>query len=101
MTVRMKPENRKDAILEAGLVAARKVGFLNLRQADIAQEAGCAHGLVTRYFATMTQMRRAIMRAAIQRKDLALIAQGLGCGDADARKAPDDLKKKALKLLTL
>lgn len=98
---RMKPADRKAEILEAALVAARKCGFSKFRQIDIAAEANVSYGLVSTYFKTMTQMRRAVMRAAINRKDLAILAQGLGCGDPDARKAPAELKAKAAKLLTL
>jgi molybdopterin-biosynthesis enzyme MoeA-like protein len=47
----------------------------------------------------MKQMRRAIIREAIQRKSLVIIAGGLGINDPDAQKAPDDLKAKAVKLL--
>jgi DNA-binding transcriptional regulator YbjK len=100
MATRMKPEARKADILEAAIKAAEKHGFADVRQKDIAEQAECGFGTVSLYFNTMTQMRRAIMRAAVERKNLKLIAQGLGIGHPEARKASDDIKKKALKLLS-
>ena len=99
MTKRMKPEERKAEILEAALRATRKCGFASVRIQDIAIEAGCGYGTVSLYFNTMLQMRRAVMRAAIKREDLAILAQGLGIRDATARKAPQDMKEKAVKTL--
>lgn len=101
MATRLKPEVRKAEILEAALIAARKMGFAAVRQKDIADQAKCGFGTVSLYFSTMKQMRRAIMRAAVERQDLQLIAQGLGIGDSDARKAPEPIKLKAIALLTL
>ena len=99
MSIRMKPADRKADILEAAIKAAQKHGFVAVRQKDIAEEAQCGFGTVSLYFSTMKQMRRAVMRAAIARGLLPIVAQGLGCMDPDARKAPPELKEKALKLL--
>lgn len=95
----MKPADRKADILAAAITAAEKCGFGAVRQKDIAEQADCAFGLVTRYFNTMKQMRRAIMREAVRTKNLKIIAQGLAIADIDARKAPPELKVKAAKLL--
>ena len=97
--VRMKPADRQKQILDAAIVVAERIGFANVRQVDIATEAQCGFGTVSRYFNTMKQMRRAIIREAIQRKSLIIIAAGLGINDPDAQKAPDDLKRKAVSLL--
>jgi hypothetical protein len=47
----------------------------------------------------MVAFRRAIMRAAIVSKNLAVVAQGLAAGDANAQKAPESLRVEAAKLL--
>lgn len=100
MATRMKPEARKAEILDAAVKAAKKCGFVAVRQKDIAEAAECGFGTVTLYFKTMTQMRRAIMRAAVERGELKIIAQGLGVGHPEARKASEDVKQKALALLS-
>jgi hypothetical protein len=48
----------------------------------------------------MPQLRRDIMRAAIRDSVLEIIAQGLVVKDSRALKAPDDLKKAAIQLLS-
>jgi len=99
MSVRMTPKDRKADILTAAVRAAARVGFANVRQVDIAKEAQCGFGTITLRWGTMAQLRRAVMRAAIQQQCLPVIAAGLGMGDKDAKKAPDALKKKALATL--
>lgn len=93
---RLAPEIRKEAILAVALDRALVLGLNNLRRDDIAQHAGVANGLVTRYFNTMTQLRRAVVRAAIHRECLPVLAQALASRDPDALKAPEDLRKRAL-----
>jgi len=48
------------------------------------------------HFSTMAQLRRSIMRAAVRRENLAVIAQGLAAGDAQARKAGRAVQRRAL-----
>lgn len=94
---RLRPEDRKQEILSAALrVAARPGGWCKLTRAQVAQEAACAEGLVSRYFGTMLAFRRTIMRAAIGAEALAIVAQGLATGDPTANKSDPDLKARAL-----
>lgn len=95
----MEKDARKASVLEAAIIVAEKIGFANMRTKDIAEQAQCGHGTVTLYWHTMGQLRRGVMRAAIQRKRLKIIAVGLAIGDKDAKKAPEDLKKAALATL--
>lgn len=102
MTIRMKPADRKQAILEAALKATETHGFGAVRQKHIAEVAACSYGTVSLYFNTMPQMRRAIMRAAIKSNIVNIIAQGFGIGDPDAKKAcglSPELKAKVLAVL--
>jgi len=92
---RLAPKERRNTILDAAIRCAQTGGFYNVTRADIAREAGVSEGLVTHYCGTMPQLRRAIMRAAIHRGVLPVIAQGLASGDPQAIKAPQDLKDRA------
>ena len=97
---RLQPDDRKYQILTAALaVAARPGGYAKITREAIAKEVGCAEALVSKYFGTMPQMRRTIMRAAIVAENLAVVAQGLAAGDASAKKADPDLKARALQTL--
>ena len=97
---RLKPDDRKQQILDAALkVARRPGGWSKLTRDAVAREAGCAEGLPSKYFGTMTAFRRAIMRAAIASSCLPIVAQGLAAGDKCAQKASPTLKAQALATL--
>lgn len=98
---RLHPDDRKQQILTAAIkVAGRPGGWGKLTRDAVAREAGCAEGLVSKYFGTMIAFRRSIMRAAIQARNLAVVAQGLAAGDTNAQKAPPELKAAAVETLT-
>lgn len=97
---RLQPADRKQEILNAAIkVAGRPGGWSKLTRDSVAKEAGCAEGLVSKYFGTMITFRRSIMRAAIVAENLAVVAQGLAAGDASAKKADPELKARALSTL--
>lgn len=97
---RMPPNDRKYEILTAALaVAARPGGWSKLTRDAVAREAQCADGLVSKYFGTMTAMRRTIMRSAVLTENLPIVAQGLAHGDPHAQKADPELKARALNTL--
>jgi AcrR family transcriptional regulator len=98
--LRMKPKDRKADLLSCALKAAEAHGFDNFRTKHVAELAEVSQALVMFYFSTVKQLRRAVMRAAIKDENLVVLAGGLGCMDPDARKAPPELKEKAVKLLS-
>lgn len=98
---RLQPDDRKYQILTAALeLATTPGGYKRLTRKAIADRVGCAEGLVSRYFATMPQMRRTVMRSAVLTENLHIIAQGLADGDPHAAKAPADLKARAIATLS-
>lgn len=99
--MRLKPEVRKDAILDAAVQLALDTGLRNVRLIPVAERAGVTNGLVSHYFGTVKQLHRAVVRHAIHREILPIVAQALAAGDSDARKAPDDVKSRALASLML
>ncbi len=100
MSKRMLPAEREAAILEAAISVAQTVGFSRMRLTEIAAQGKCSTALVVTYFGTMTKMRRKVMRAAIKRELLGIIANGVANGDPTACKADEGLQKKALASLT-
>lgn len=93
---RLKPEVRREQILAAALIIAERDGYNALTRDGIAAQAGVATGQVNHIFNTMTQLRRAVMRAAVNREIKPIIAQGLAIGDGEAHKAPEWLQRAAL-----
>jgi hypothetical protein len=95
---RANPELRKEHILNAALSVAIERGYGKMTRDHIADTAGCSVGLVSKYFGTMLNLKRDVMRAAIREEELGIVAEGLATGDKHARKAPQELKEKAVAL---
>lgn len=93
---RLDPKVRKHEILLVAVRMAETDGLATLRRDEIAKTADIANGLVTRYFNTMGQLRRAVVRYAVHHENLPILAQALAIRDPEALKAPEDLKKKAV-----
>lgn len=55
--------------------------------------------LISHHMGTMENFRRDLMREAVRRRHLRVIAQGLAINDRHARKAPPELQKEALSQL--
>jgi len=94
---RTNPALRKDHILDAAIKISAVGNYSTITRQEIADAAKVSTGLVARYFGTMQQVRRAVMRAARQRENLTIIAQGLVNNDPNALKAPNPLKERAMK----
>lgn len=95
MNKRLAPTIRADQILDAALTVARSRGFSRLTLVDVAEQAGVTHSLVLHYYSTVAQLKRSVMRAAIDRKVLEVVAEGLAIKDRYALAAPPELRKLA------
>jgi len=96
---RMKPEARSEEIVAAGLRLAKANGWKSLTRDGVATEAGVSFAMVNVRFGTMTQLKRAVMREAIRREELRVIAQGYVSDDPTALKIDSELKTRALQSL--
>lgn len=95
MASRLPPKNRRDQLLTAALEVARKVGYIRVERAAVAEAAGCSPTLISHYFKSMPELRNEILREAIKREDAAILGQGLAVGDDIAQSAPAALKAAA------
>jgi AcrR family transcriptional regulator len=96
MTKRFDPTDRQEQILTEALRQARALGYQNIQRAAIADALGVAHSLVNRYFKTMPDLKRQVMRAAVRTECLPVIAQGIALKDRHALKAPPALRERAI-----
>lgn len=94
-TERIPKAERTKQLLGVALRLAERDGWSNLTRDGIATEAGCHNATVTFTLGTMTELRRSVMRHAIERRSLRVLAEGLSRNDPTARKAPQDLKQEA------
>ena len=99
--VRLDPSARKAAILDAAIQCASVAPYTDVTREAIGARAGCAPGTVSHYFSTMAKLRRALMREAVVRGVVSIIADGLARSDPQARRAAPDLLVKARQLLVM
>lgn len=86
---------RQAQILAAAIEEAKVDGYQWVRRELVAKRAGVSVGLVNSYYGTMIQLKRAVMRAAVEQRIVPLVAQGLADGNEHALKADADLKAQA------
>ena len=98
-TVRLTPTDRRRQLLDVALDLAVKHGYRRVTRYDLAEAVGCSPGLVNVYYATMQELRDKVMRAAIRRGILPIIAEGLAEGHVDALAIPKELRRKAAESL--
>ena len=91
---REEPAIRKQQILDAGIKMATKHGYQSITREDVASAADVSVGLVSKYFLTMANLKRAIMRAAIDREILSIVAQGVSLRDPLTRSISGTLRLK-------
>lgn len=96
MTTRLDPEVRRAEILDAALRMSRLHGYREVTREDISRAAKCSEALVSSYFGTMVKVRRAIVRAAIDQRDLAILAQVIAAKDKHAAKISWDLRAEVI-----
>ena len=91
-----KPTHAREGLMTAALIVAERDGYRQMSCEAVAIQANCSRALIAKYFGTMLQLRRAVMRAAVVRGNLPVIAQGLTAGDEHAHAATTQAKYDAL-----
>lgn len=97
---RLEPDDRTGQILAAAIKLATRKGFHALTRDAIATEADVSSGLVSKYFGKMDKVRDAIMREAVTREILPIVAAGILSRNRVAMRAPEPLRKRAVESLT-
>lgn len=82
-------------LIDAAVQLATKVGWSNLTRDGVAAEAGVCPALVTVRIGTMNELRRSVMRAAIDKRAMRVIAEGLAAEDRYACRIDPTLKAEA------
>lgn len=90
------PAERTAEIIDAALKLASKHGYQKITRGAIADAVGISEALVSYHVGTMPNLRRTLVRQAIARPVLRVLGQAVAADDPHARKAPQDLRAKAL-----
>lgn len=69
--------SRKKKIIDAALEASRSHGFNCITRKQVADGAGVPEALVSHHYGAMEDLRYAVVREAILRRDAQLVAQAI------------------------
>lgn len=97
---RLTAADRRESILAAGveLAEAEAGNYALITRNQIAAAAGVCGSLVQYHFGTVDKLRQEIIKYAIKHRRVRIVAQALVAGDAQAKKAPEGLRREALEL---
>lgn len=96
MTTHKLPKRRLDELTTVAMVLAQRRGYLAVTREMIAEHAKVSPALVSHYLGTMKNLRRTMVRKAIDEPVLSVLAQAIAARDTHAMRAPDELRKRAL-----
>lgn len=82
-------------VLEAAVELAKGVGYQWITRDQVAEAAGVASGSVNGAYGSMVELKRAVLRHAVEHEIVEIVAQGLADGHVIAREAPAALKERA------
>lgn len=99
MTDRLSPTVRTDQLLDVALTLAARDGWQSLTRDGIALAAGVSSGLVTQRLGAMDQIRRSVMRRAVLRRVVRVVAEGLVARCSYAGRADDTLRAECAALM--
>lgn len=89
-------DERNKKVLEAAIAEACEQGYQFITREAVAQRAGVSVGGVNNAFGTMLDLKRAVLRAAIERRILRIVAEGIAMGSPVVADLPPELRREAL-----
>lgn len=92
---RLTREERKEQFVEEAIELAISVNWSAVTQINLATRLSCSPGLILHYWPTVDAFRSEVMRVAVEREIVSIIAQGLGAENAEALVAPRELREQA------
>lgn len=95
--MRTNPSIRRETIVSIGLACAETGHYKELSFKRISELMGVSRPLIS-YFYSLPALQKAVVKRAVERENLTVIAQALTAGDLPAD-VPKDLKRRALKAL--
>lgn len=93
---RLNPDERYKQLLESAVAIAEENGFNQMTHALVATKSSVSKATVFKYFETISKLRDEVMRVAISRELLPVIAAGVVSRNEVALVAPESLKEKSL-----
>lgn len=90
-------EDRDNRMMDAAISLAEEDSYQWITREAVAQRAGVAPATISFHFKTVANLKRAVLREAIKRRSLKIIAEGAGAGHTIImEECPADLRAEAL-----
>lgn len=86
----------RQKIFVVALELSRTRGLHHVCRGKIAANLGCSEGVINYHYKTMAALRTAVMKHAIEKEDLMLIAQGYVTRHPLVMKASEALLRRAM-----
>lgn len=90
---KLNADERRESIAIAAYSIALNLGFNHITRDSVAAAAGCATGLVSRYFPAES-LRRVVFRMAIKHENLKILQHNMVGEYAGLVPMPPDLRRK-------
>jgi len=97
----VQPNQTRDNIIRAAVSLATQRGLAGISAGAVAEKTGIAKSTVFHHFSSMSKILDEVMRVAVRDSLVRIVADGLLRNHRVARAAPQDLKAKAAKTLTI
>lgn len=96
----MESPTIQEQFVETGLKYAETMGYRNVPIKQICADHQRSHTLIFHYFGDAPSFHAAVLRLAIRKRRVSIVAQALAVRDEIAiRETPDDLKREAAESL--
>lgn len=93
-------KNRDKRMMDAAIELAEEDSYQWITREAVAERAGVAPATISFHFRTMAELKRAVLREAISRRSLKIIAEGIGARHRIImEECPEDLRAEALSSL--
>jgi AcrR family transcriptional regulator len=97
--MRMQAELRKKQIINAGIIAAEKGNYATVSRPEVAEIANCSVALITHYFPTVLELRKAVLKEAVAQCNETVILQAMINRDKFIDGVPRDVLRGAVRWL--
>lgn len=91
--------DRDDRILNAAIECALEDGYQWITRALVARKADVGVGTINLAYGDMRGLKRAVLKAAVERGIIKLVAQGMADGHPITADAPPEVKAQVAALL--
>lgn len=96
----MKPNLRRDQIMEAAIQLSLSHGYRTLTRVNVAIASRSSEGTVSRYFLTTANLKKEVLKEAVKREILPILVENLSDESEDRIELTPELQQKVVDFIT-